>query len=85
MRSSSTAELRDAERHRVRPQESGSRRSSDKNATMTATPGIDLSAWVGEHLCQASTGLLRNMVKTFAEEMISAEANAAYGTVVDAD
>lgn len=52
---------------------------------MTATPSIDMSVWVDEHLGQASPDLLRNMVKTFAEAMMSAEADAvcgaAYGTV----
>ncbi|NQU36168.1 MAG: IS256 family transposase [Actinobacteria bacterium] len=54
---------------------------------MTATPSIDMSVWVDEHLGQASPDLLRDMVKTFAEAMMSAEADAvcgaAYGTVSD--
>ena len=54
---------------------------------MTAVPSIDMSVWVDEHLGQASPDLLRNMVKTFAEAMMSAEADAvcgaAYGTVSD--
>jgi len=54
---------------------------------MTATPSIDMSVWVAEHLGQASPDLLRDMVKTFAEAMMSAEADAvcgaAYGTVSD--
>ena len=54
---------------------------------MTTVPSIDMSVWVDEHLGQASPDLLRNMVKTFAEAMMSAEADAvcgaAYGTVSD--
>jgi len=54
---------------------------------MTAVPSIDMSVWVDEHLGQASPDLLRNMVKTFAGAMMSAEADAvcgaAYGTVSD--
>jgi putative transposase len=54
---------------------------------MTATPSIDMSVWVDEHLGQASPDLLRNMIKTFAEVMMSAEADAVcgavYGTVSD--
>lgn len=48
-------------------------------ATMTATPIIDMSAWVDEHLGQASPDLLRSMVKMFAEAMMSAEADAVCG------
>lgn len=52
---------------------------------MTAVPSIDMATWVDEHLGQASPDLLRNMVRTFAEAMMSAEADAvcgaAYGTV----
>lgn len=52
---------------------------------MTATPSIDMSAWVEQQVGQASPDLLRNMIKTFAEAMMSAEADAvcgaAYGTV----
>lgn len=52
---------------------------------MTATPSIDMSAWVEQHLGQASPDLLRSMIRTFAEAMMSAEADAvcgaAYGAV----
>ena|GEM_PF-6525464 len=41
---------------------------------MTATPSIDMSVWVDEYLGQASPDLLRNMIKMFAEAMMSAEA-----------
>jgi transposase-like protein len=44
-----------------------------------------MSTWVDEHLGQASPDLLRNMVKMFADAMMSAEADAVcgatYGTV----
>ena len=41
---------------------------------MTATPSIDLPAWMVEQLSQAS--LLRQMVQTFAEALMSADADA---------
>jgi putative transposase len=46
---------------------------------MTARPSIDLSGWMHEKLGQASPDLLRAMVKTFAEALMSAEADAVCG------
>ena len=47
---------------------------------MTATPSIDLPSWMAEQLSQASPDLLRQMVQTFAEALMSAEADAVCGT-----
>jgi len=38
---------------------------------MTATPSIDVSAWLDEQLAQASPDLLRAMVSTFAQALMS--------------
>ena len=46
---------------------------------MTATPSIDLSGWLAEQLAQASPDLLRQMIKTFAEALMGAEADAVCG------
>jgi putative transposase len=46
---------------------------------MAARPSIDLSGWLSEQLAQASPDLLRGMVKTFAEALMSAEADAVCG------
>ena len=46
---------------------------------MTAGPSIDVSGWLEEQLAQASPDLLREMVKTFAETLMSAEADAVCG------
>jgi putative transposase len=46
---------------------------------MAAGPSIDLSGWLHEQLAQASPDLLRSMVKTFAEALMSAEADAVCG------
>src|SRR5690349_15342790 len=46
---------------------------------MTAGPSIDLSGWLEEQLVQASPDLLRAMVKTFAEALMGAEADAICG------
>jgi len=46
---------------------------------MTATPSIDLPGWMAEQLSQASPDLLRNMIQTFAEALMSAEADAVCG------
>ena len=43
---------------------------------MTAGPSIDLPAWMTEQLSQASPDLLRQMVQTFAEALMSADADA---------
>ena len=46
---------------------------------MAATPSIDVSGWLHEQLAQASPDLLRAMVTTFAEALMSAEAEAVCG------
>jgi putative transposase len=46
---------------------------------MAATPSIDVSGWLEEQLAQASPDLLRAMVATFAEALMSAEADAVCG------
>lgn len=43
---------------------------------MTARPSIDVSGWLEEQLAEASPDLLRSMVQTFAEALMSAEADA---------
>jgi putative transposase len=46
---------------------------------MAAGPSIDVSGWLEEQLAQASPDLLRAMVTTFAEALMSAEADAVCG------
>ncbi len=46
---------------------------------MTAEPSIDLPGWMAEQLSQASPDLLRQMVQTFAEALMSADADAVCG------
>jgi putative transposase len=46
---------------------------------MAVGPSIDLSGWLSEQLTQASPDLLREMVKTFAEALMGAEAEAVCG------
>jgi putative transposase len=46
---------------------------------MAVGPSIDLSGWLDEQLAQASPDLLRGMVKTFAEALMGAEADAICG------
>ena len=46
---------------------------------MAAGPSIDLSGWLDEQLAQASPDLLRGMVKSFAEALMGAEAEAICG------
>jgi transposase-like protein len=46
---------------------------------MAAVPSIDLSGWLDEQLAQASPDLLRGMVRTFAEALMGAEADAVCG------
>jgi len=52
---------------------------------MTVTPSIDPARFVEEQLAQASPDLLRQMLQTFINTLLSAEADtvcgAAYGTV----
>jgi putative transposase len=43
---------------------------------MAAVPSIDVSGWLDEQLAQASPDLLRAMVKTFAEALMAADADA---------
>jgi transposase-like protein len=46
---------------------------------MAAGPGIDVTGWLEEQLAQASPDLLHSMVQTFAEALMSAEADAVCG------
>jgi putative transposase len=46
---------------------------------MAVSPSIDVSGWLHEQLAQASPDLLRAMVATFAEALMSAEADAVCG------
>jgi putative transposase len=46
---------------------------------MTAGPSIDMSGWLHDHLEQASPDLLREMVRSFAQALMSAEADAVCG------
>ncbi len=47
---------------------------------MTANPNsIDLSTFICEHLERAEPDLLRSMLKTFAEALMGAEADAICG------
>ena len=51
---------------------------------MTAPDSIDPTGWLDDQLASASPDLLRNMVKTFADAVMSADADqlcgADYGT-----
>jgi putative transposase len=46
---------------------------------MAARSSIDVSGWLQEQLAQAGPDLLRSMVTTFAETLMSAEADAVCG------
>src|SRR3954453_1905104 len=46
---------------------------------MTAPPSIDLSGWLSEQLGQASPDLLRQMITTFVQALMGAEADAVCG------
>src|SRR4051795_4706261 len=46
---------------------------------MTATSSIELPGWMAEQLSQASPDLLRQMVRIFAEALMSADADAVCG------
>jgi putative transposase len=46
---------------------------------MAVGPSIDLSGWLEDQLAQASPDLLRGMVKSFAEALMGAEADAICG------
>src|SRR5262245_9460534 len=50
-----------------------------RSHAMAVTPSIDVSGWLHEQLAQASPDLLRAMVTTFAEVLMSAEADAVCG------
>ena len=54
---------------------------------MTVAPSIDPARFLEEHLVQASPDLLRDMLSTFINTLLSADADAvcgaAYGTVSD--
>jgi hypothetical protein len=47
---------------------------------MTAPASIDLSGWLTEQLAQASPDLLRDMVASFVQALMSAEADAVGST-----
>jgi putative transposase len=59
-------------------------RSNEGDNAMTAPDSIDPAGWLDDQLATASPDLLRNMVKTFADAVMSAEADqlcgADYGT-----
>jgi putative transposase len=63
------------------------RNSSEENNAMAATPSIDLSGWLSEQLAQASPDLLRAMLSSLVEALMSADAdavcNAPYGVRSD--
>jgi transposase-like protein len=46
---------------------------------MAATPSIDLSGWLSEQLTQASPDLLRQMLSSFVEALMGADADAICG------
>ena len=46
---------------------------------MAATPSIDVTGWLSEQLAQASPDLLREMISTFAEALMGADADAVCG------
>ena len=46
---------------------------------MTAPPSIDLSGWLSEQLGEASPDLLRQMITTFVQALMGAEADAVCG------
>lgn len=52
---------------------------------MTVAPGIDPARFLEEHLAQASPDLVRSMLSTFINTLLSTDADnvcgAAYGTV----
>src|SRR5215468_4049439 len=50
-----------------------------RSYAMAAGPSIDVSGWLEEQLAQASPDLLRAMVTTFAQALMSAEAEAVCG------
>jgi putative transposase len=55
--------------------------SSEEKHAMAATPSIDLSGWLSEQLTQASPDLLRQMLSTFVEALMGADADAICGAL----
>ena len=53
--------------------------SSEEINAMAAPPSIDLSGWLSEQLAQASPDLLREMLSTFVEALMGADADAVCG------
>jgi putative transposase len=53
--------------------------SSEEKHAMAATPSIDLSGWLSEQLSQASPDLLRQMLSTFVDALMGADADAICG------
>ena len=51
---------------------------------MTAKSGIDPADFLHEHLSQASPDLLRELMQTFVNTLLSAEADSVCGTVYGA-
>jgi hypothetical protein len=64
--------------HRADPF-SDDRVMTKENDAMTAHKGGDLAGVLREHLESASPDVLRAMVKTFADALMSADADAACG------
>jgi putative transposase len=46
---------------------------------MAARPSVDVPGWLDDQLAQASPDLLRAMLKTFVEALLSADADAVCG------
>jgi hypothetical protein len=55
--------------------------SSEENHAMAAPSSIDLSGWLSEQLAQASPDLLRQMLGTFVDALIGADADAICGAL----
>jgi hypothetical protein len=52
------------------------RKISVRSHAMTAGPSIDMSGWLHEQPGRASPDLLRGMVRSFAQALMSADADA---------
>ncbi len=48
---------------------------------MAASDSVDVAGWLHERLGSASPDLLREMVKSFAEALMSADADAVCGAL----
>jgi transposase-like protein len=48
---------------------------------MTAVPSIDPAGFLNEHLAQASPDLMRELVSTFIQTLLSADADAGHGGI----